>query len=346
MAGRNRDVRRVLVLALGAFLVFALSGFRIFGGTPQSASEPNADNARKIWDLFVPIFWLSVVVFAIVLGIILVAVVRFRRKPGQPIPPAIHGNTKLEIAWTLAPALILAAIAVPTITTIADLAAKPGPGALNIRVIGQQWWWAFEYPDSGVVTADELHVPAGTTVHLELVSKDVIHSFWAPQLFGKQDVVPGRTNSITFTASTPGEYYGQCAEFCGVQHAQMRFRIVVDPPETFATWLADQQKPPATPAPGSLAAQGEQIFMTGPAGCVACHTINGTNAKGTLGPNLTHVGSRGQIAGAVLPNTAENVAKWVRDTQAIKPGVKMPSFKTVLTPEQVNALAAYLESLK
>ncbi|MDI3339527.1 MAG: cytochrome c oxidase subunit II [Sphaerobacter sp.] len=346
MRGVKTIARGALVTALAVALVLLVSG--CVGDTPQSVNDPRADNAQKIWDLFMPIFWLSVGVFVIVQGIVIVALIRFRRRPDSPVPRAIHGNTKLEIAWTLAPALILAAIAVPTISTIADLAREPGPEALTVRVVGQQWWWAFEYPDSGVVTADELHVPVGRPVHLELKSKDIIHSFWVPKLAGKQDVVPGRTNRITFTADTPGEYSGQCAEFCGAKHANMKFRVIVQTPEEFEAWLAQQQQAAVEPEPGSIEAQGKEVFMS--SGCVGCHTIKGTDAKGQLGPDLTHFGSRGLIAGGVLTNTPENLKAWVHDAPSIKPGqpgrpLGMPAF-TGLTDEQVNALVAYLESLK
>lgn len=350
MAGQSRYMRRVLLMALGVLLTLFLSACRIIGDTPQSANNPAADNARKIWDLFVPIFWISVVVFVIVQGILIVAVIRFRRKPGDPMPAPIHGNTKLEIAWTLAPALILAAIAVPTISTIADLARHPGDDALTVRVIGNQWWWAFEYPDTGVVTGDEMHVPAGRPIHLELVSNDVIHSFWAPRLFGKQDVVPGRTNTINFTADTDkiGEYYGQCAEFCGEQHALMAFRIYVDTPEDFEAWMAGQQQAARQPEPGTAEARGQEVFFS--AGCIGCHTIegaelNGVAAQGKVGPNLTHVGSRGTLGGATLSMSPENLKSWIHNTQDIKSGVKMPPF-TNLTDEQLDDLVAYLLSLK
>lgn len=372
MAGRNRFLRRVLLLALSVGLVLILSGCSIIGGTPQSANNPSADNARKIWDLFVPIFWLSVIVFVLVQGILLVAVIKFRRKPNQPMPRPIHGNTKLEIAWTLVPALILAAIAVPTISGIVDLGRNPGPEALTVRVVGQQWWWAFEYPDGKFVTADDLHVPVNRPIHLELHSRDIIHSFWAPRLFGKQDVVPGRTNAITFTANEIGTYDGQCAEFCGEQHANMRFKVVVQSQEDYDAWFAQQQAPPAVPAPNTLEAQGRNLILglngQTPLPCFGCHTINGEkmgtgalmegsgppdrmkgsrddSSNRTAGPNLTHFGSRTEIAGGVLPNTTENLKKWIHNTQAIKPGNDMPAF-TTLTDDQLNALAAYLESLK
>ena len=352
-------------LALGlAVLLGACTG--LYGGTPQAANSPAGSNAKSIWDLFVPIFWLSVVVFLIVFGVLITAVIRFRRKPGDPLPHPTHGNTKLEIVWTIIPALILAAIAVPTISTIANLAQTP-KNPVIIKVVGQQWWWSFQYPDNGVTTADEMHIPVNRGIHLELVSRDVIHSFWVPKLAGKEDVVPGRTNVINFTAEKVGTYSGQCAEFCGEQHANMRFTVVVQTQADYNSWLAAQKAPPATPPAGSLAAKGRDLLL-GLNGqqilpCVGCHTINGTKAEGsgppdvvppsrddpsyrTVGPNLTHFGSRTGIAGDILSNTPANLFKWIHDTQAVKPGNDMPNFGGVLTSNQINAVVAYLESLK
>ncbi|MBX6341296.1 MAG: cytochrome c oxidase subunit II [Thermomicrobiaceae bacterium] len=340
MANRGRRSSRLLSAALLVLLVIVLSGCGIVGDRPQSWNVTHADNARKIWSLFDLTWWLSVVVFVIVQGLLIYALIRFRRRPGQPMPSAIHGNTKLEIGWTIMPALILAVIAVPTLTTIADLARDPGPDALTVEVVGHQWWWEFKYPDSGVVTADELHIPANRPIRLVLHSADVIHSFWVPQLAGKQDVVPGHTNHIYFTADTPGKYFGQCAEFCGEQHAHMAFRVIVDPPDQFQAWVAQNQKPATIPT-GDLA-KGWDVFKA--KGCGGCHTINGTDAKGTFGPNLTHFGSRGEIAGAVLPNTPENLRAWIHNPQAVKPGTKMPNLG--LNDQELSAVVAFLESLK
>lgn len=348
MRGQRRLLRLVLFGALAAVLVVFLSGCTIIGDSPQSVNRPAADNAQKIWDLFMPVFWISVVVFVLVQGIILVAVLKFRRRPDAPLPHPMHGSTKLEIAWTLAPALILATIAVPTITTIADLARHPGDEALTIRAIGQQWWWSFEYPDSGVVTADEVVIPTDRPVHFELISKDIIHSFWVPKLAGKQDVVPGRTNTLNLTAFEVGEYSGQCAEFCGAQHANMKFAVIVKTPEEFEAWLAEQQQPAQEPEPGSIEARGKEVFFS--AGCMGCHAIQGTEAQGAFGPDLTHFGSRNMIAGGILTNTTENLRKWVYDAPSIKEGqpgrpLQMPAF-TSLSDEDLDALVAYLESLK
>lgn len=348
MARGSGRFKRALMVAGAGLLVFILSGCTVIGGGPQSVNQPAGDNMQRIWDLFVPIFWASVVVFVIVQGVLIYAVIRFRRRPGQPAPHPTHGNTKLEIAWTIMPAIILAVIAVPTLTTIADFAKKPGPGSITVQVVGHQWWWEFDYPGQNIVVADQMHVPIGTKIEVELASADVIHSFWIPKLAGKQDVIPNQHNHLSFTATEIGTFSGQCAEFCGIQHAHMAFDVVVQSKADYDAWVAQMQKPAAdVTSSDALAKKGQQVFFS--AGCVGCHTINGAEvngvkALGTVGPNLTHVGSRGIIAGGILTQTEQNLVKWVSDPPAEKPGTKMPNLN--LTPEQAKAVAHYLETLK
>jgi cytochrome c oxidase subunit 2 len=347
MARGSAWLKRAVTGACVALLVIILSGCSIFGGGPQSVNHPAGDNMRDIWNLFVPIFWMSVVVFVIVQGVLLYSVIKFRRKPGSPEPHPTHGNTKLEITWTIIPALILAVITVPTIAKISEFAKRPN-NAITVQVVGHQWWWEFDYPGENVVVADEMHIPIGVPIEVELRSDDVIHSFWIPKLAGKQDVVPNQHNHFSFTAEEIGTFRGQCAEFCGDQHANMAFTVVVQSQQDYDAWLA-HNKMPAVDIPSSdqLAKQGQQVFFT--AGCVGCHTIegmevNGVKALGDVGPNLTHVGSRTAIAGEVLPLTQENLAKWVHNPQAVKPGTLMPNLG--LTQEQANQVAAFLEALK
>lgn len=355
--GSGRFKRALMVVFVGS-LVFVLGGCSLFSG-PQAVNTPAGSNMQTIWNLFVPIFWVSVVVFVIVQGILLYAVIRFRRRPNQSPPVPVHGNTKLEIAWTIVPALILAAIAVPTLKDIASFAQKPS-NALTVHVIGHQWWWEFDYPGQKIVVADQMHVPVGTKVEVDLSSADVIHSFWIPKLAGKQDVVPNLHNHLSFTANQTGTFSGQCAEFCGEQHANMRFDVVVQSQADFDAWVKQMQQPAANVTSDKLAQEGQQLFFSGP--CIGCHTIDGATvqvngqpvvAQGTVGPNLTHVGSRGIIAGGVLTQTEQNIAKWVYDTQAVKPGNKMPNFSApgkfsgqAMTRQQAAAIAHYLETLK
>ena len=317
------------------------------GPFPQSTLRPTGDLTFSIDHLFRLIVWLAAGVFVVVEGALVYAVIRFRARPGRPVDqrsPAerVHGNTVLEISWTLAPVVILTIVAVPTIKTIIRTEGRHPPGALEVTVTGHQWWWAFRYPNDSIVTANELHIPVGRPVVLSLTSDDVIHSFWAPRVAAKRDVIPGRTNHIEFTADSVGTFPGECAEFCGASHANMGLRVMVDDSATFAAWVADQKRGPVpADSMSALAQRGAQVFKT--TGCIACHTIRGVSV-GTLGPNLTHVGSRTTIAAGTLPNTAEGLARWLHDPPAVKPGSKMPNLR--LKDDQIAALAAYLQSLK
>ncbi len=314
------------------------------GGTfPQSTLTPRSDFSTAVNTLFTSIFWWAVVVFVIVEGLLLFVIIRYRRREGGVGPRPLHGHTALEIGWTLAPALILVFIAIPTMRTIFATAGRAPAGALRVEVVGHQWWWEYRSPDLGVVTANELHVPLGAPVQLEMTSADVIHSFWAPRLGGKRDLTPGRVTRIAFTADSAGEFSGQCAEFCGASHANMRLRVFVQPDSAFRTWVAGQRAEPAPPARGSPAEQGRQLFAR--SACIACHTIAGLpQARGIVGPNLSHVGSRTTIAGALLPNTTANLRRWIVDAPSLKPGSLMP--KLTLTDADLTAIVAFLQSLQ
>jgi cytochrome c oxidase subunit 2 len=219
--------------------------------------------------------------------------------------------------------------------------AEPPAEAMQVKVIAHQWWWEFQYPELGVITANELRIPVGEPVMVELSSDNVIHSFWIPQLAGKTDVVPGQTNTMWFQADRRGVFRGQCAELCGVQHANMNFTVIAQPADEFNQW-AEWQQTPAVAVSGEATA-GEEVFMTTGA-CFTCHTINETAAAGIIGPNLTHFGSRQTIAGGTLENTPENLARWLADPQAVKPGNKMVISK--LSQDQIDALVQYLTLLK
>ncbi len=323
-------------VVLAAILVVAAAACS--GEYPQSTLHPTADFGEQIDVLFRTIFWWAVGVFVVVESALIFVLFRYRDRRGAADPKHVHGHTLLEVAWTLAPAVVLVFIAVPTIRTIFRTEQAPPADALTVEVIGHQWWWEFRYPESGVVTANEMHVPQGRTVVLSMTSEDVIHSFWVPKLGGKRDVIPGRTTRIVFTPDSIGEVYGQCAEFCGESHANMRFRVMVDTPEAFAAWV-DRQRQPAPPA-DSLDEQqrlGAQVYMS--KGCLACHAIQGVSA-GVLGPDLTHVGSRTTVASGILPNTAEGLARWLRNPPAEKPGSLMPMVP--MTDDEIGALVAYL----
>jgi cytochrome c oxidase subunit 2 len=307
--------------------------------TPQTSLVPRSDLTRAIHGLYGLITWATLVIAGVVLTVVTWILLRFRARPGAPLPEQVRGHSLLEIAWTVAPALVLLAIAVPTIQVVFRTQAPASPQALEIDVTAKQWWWEFRYPQLGVVTANEIHVPAGRPVAIKLQGWDVIHSFWVPQITAKRDVTPGRLNWITFTADTPGTYWGQCAEYCGTSHANMMLRMMVDTPAAFDAWVKAQLAPPAEPA--GLAAEGKALYAA--RACVGCHTIQGVSA-GVLGPDLTHFGSRTTFAAALYPSEPELLGAWLVNPQALKPGAKMPSLD--LTREQARAIAAYLASLK
>jgi cytochrome c oxidase subunit II len=341
----------------------------------QDSLKAQGPYAREIKSLFVPVFWIAAAVFVLVEGGIVFISIKWRHRKGRDrMPPQTHGNTRLEIGWTIAPALVLAIVMVPTIATIWSLAKTPPATALHVTVGGHQWWWSFEYTDADmktgygsnepITTGDVMVIPAGRTVYLSLTSGggalnggvagtnpdfEVIHSFWIPELAGKQDVVPGRTNHILLQADHPGTYYGQCAEFCGLQHGKMKFRVVALDSTDWASWVANEKLPGATPT-DSLAAQGMDTFMnplSGGGTCIACHAIGGTDAGGTAGPNLTHfAASDHQCFAGCDWDTTDVVAlkAWLRDPNAVKLGSKMPNYH--LTEAEISALVAYLESLK
>jgi len=308
---------------------------------PMSTLVARSDMARDVLALYGLITWISIGIGTLVFAVLGYVLVRFRDRPGAPLPPQSHGHPWLEIAWTIGPAIVLLVIAVPTIQVVfrTQSQAKP-PDALEVVVRGYQWWWEFAYPTLGVVTANELHVPAGRKIVFHLEGPDVIHSFWVPKLGGKRDVVPARANRMTLIPDTPGALLGQCAEFCGASHANMGLRVVVDTAADFDRWVAAQRAPAADPT-AEPATTGKAIFAG--SACVGCHTVRGVSG-GTLGPDLTHFGTRTTLAAGILPNTPDNVMAWIRDAPRLKPGAKMPPF--AFTDDQARALTAYLASLK
>ena len=364
-SGARRRALRIIQLVALATLLAACSG-------DQSVLDPQGPYAQKPDDLFMFVFWIAVVVFVLVQGLIIYTSVKFRRREGDDtLPVQTHGNTKLEIVWTVIPALILAGIAVPTIQMIFDLDEEP-PGALTVEVIGHRWWWEYRYPDYGIITANELVIPEDTPIRLEMRAEEggaadrgVLHSYWIPKLGGKQDVIPGRVVTLNIQADEPGRYLGQCAEYCGLSHANMRNRAVVYDQAGFEEWVAAQQQPAAEPAAGSPAAEGQQLFA---ANCAACHTINSSAVStsddfvNAIAPNLTHLMSRKEFAGAIFdlyvpdgnggftdePNV-DLLKEWLRDPPAMKAmrpadGIGMPNLN--LSEDQIDKLVAYLTSLQ
>ncbi|MDP2316009.1 MAG: cytochrome c oxidase subunit II [Pseudomonadota bacterium] len=332
-----KPTRASLLLPL-VMVVLAACG----GDHPMSTFIAHSDLTREINAIYSRIFWWTALLFLLVQGGLIYVVLRFRAKGTETAnPEQVHGNIRLELTWTILPIFILMHIAIPTVSLIFKSQAQTTEeNAVLVNALGKQWWFAFEYPELGVTTANEMHVPLGTEIEVRLQSDNVIHSFWVPQLMAKRDMVPGRVNHIKFKAEKLGEFYGQCAEYCGDSHALMKFRVVVDTPEDFAKWIASQKAPAETEA--ATAQAGFQAFQG--AGCVACHAINGTTAAAVIGPDLTHVGSRTMIASGILENNEENLKKWIKDPPGVKPGSKMPNLN--LSDEQVASLAAYLQTLK
>jgi cytochrome c oxidase subunit 2 len=309
--------------------------------SPATTLLPGSDFGWTSHRIFLQILRWDTAIFLVVQALLLVAIFRFRERDPRAVPRQVRGSVMLEFIWTVLPAVILVFIAFPTVAAIFRTQAAAPKDAIRIQVIGHQWWWEFRYPDLGVVTATDLHLPAGRPVSLEIVGADVIHSFWVPRLGGKRDAIPGSTTRIVLTADAPGEYYGQCAEFCGASHANMRHLAIVDTPEAFAAWVARQKEPARVPPDGSPAAAGKDLFRMGT--CVGCHTVRGVS-EGGIGPDLTHFASRRTIAGGILPNTAEHLARWLEDPPALKPGSLMRDQD--LSGPEVAALVAYLRSLE
>lgn len=319
----------------------------------MSTTEVAGNNNDKIWNgPYRMVLVLAAIVFVLVLVLTVGFSVWFRERPGRAARQ-IHGNTRLEVIWTLIPVAIVAMIAVPTFDTLFAIDKDPPADAMHIEVVGHQWWFEFKYMDEQgetmLTTANELHLPEGKAVAVALRSVDVIHSFWVPAISGKVDMIPGHDNNMSFTATKarPEPYLGQCAELCGLSHANMRFRVFVHTPEEFDAWLKQQQGEASSPT-GDLASQGEELFTQ--SACIGCHTVRGTSAQGKVGPDLTHVGSRTTIASGVLENNAQNLARWINNSADVKPGSLMPpqgaSAGGTLTDDQIDAIAAYLLSLR
>lgn len=384
---------------------------------PQTMFSRQGSSSSEILTLYNVFFWAAVGVFVVVEGALVYSVFRYRRRPEDGIPVQLHGNQPIEIAWTIAPALLVLFLATMTFRTQSVLVA-PSQDPVRVRVIGHQWWWEFQYPDYNIVTANELHLPENRDIEFALESVDVVHAFWFPRLGGKTDVIPGHTNRLNFRAFPTGEpvlIRGECAEFCGGTHAQMAMWAVVEPQASFDAWVRQQQAeapvpagitqaaagtatagtatagatatagtaatgatatagadtpgpnegtdtsgetaptlpPPATAQAEPLAqgagieARGYQLFQT--KGCVGCHAIAGfPEAQGRIGPDLTHVGSRQHIVAGWLENTPDNMRRWLRDPNEVKPDNYMGAVvkRGYLNEDEIEALTAYLASLK
>jgi cytochrome c oxidase subunit 2 len=314
----------------------------------QSVLDPAGPNAAHLADLFWIFSAICTVIWVLVVAALALALIRRCSSASTEVSllhdEAAERRTGLVVAGAVAATVVI----ISGLTVFSYFAthalSQPRADSLEIKITGYQWWWNIEYqsqdPTQVFATANELHVPVGRSVTLHLSAGDVIHSYWVPNLGGKQDLIPGRGNQITFVADRPGTWRGQCAEFCGLQHAHMAFTVTVEPTARFESWRQQQLQSAAMPADPEAQA-GQQVFMT--KGCSLCHSIQGTDAGGRTAPDLTHVGSRPTIAAGTLPNTRGSLAAWIADPQHVKPGNNMPQIP--LGPGELNAVAAYLAGL-
>ncbi len=320
---------------------------------PLTTFEPAGPFAERIDNLFWPVFWIAVAVFVLVQGAILVAVFLYRDRDGSKEAKQLHGSPKLEIAWTIIPALILAGIAVPTTAAVFDL-TECGPDAIEVQVTGHQWWFEYHYPDADITTANVMVIPAGQEVCARMTSDDVLHNFWIPALNGKRYLVPGQTTELRLQADQPGEYWGHCAEFCGLSHSLMRARVQALEPSEYDAWLAGQQAGATLPVEGDPEYEGYQVYLNKQ--CIQCHTVrfeddsasNIIAADAFNGPELTHFASRNVFAGAILPGEGQSrgdaLKEWLADPPSTKPGSFMPDL--ALTEAEIDALIVWLESME
>jgi cytochrome c oxidase subunit 2 len=344
----------------GPWLVSGYSGLVVLLGTaavawadrgvPRQVSnifDPVSVSGQRIVEISWFVIGVCAIIFLITQGILLWCIIKFRAtaEDDKREPPQIYGSTPVEVAWTIVPMIIVTVLFLATARTIAEVQIeKPPEEALVVEVIGHRWWWEFKYPEYGFTTANELHIPTSTPeekrpTFLRLLSQDVVHSFWVPRLGGKTDVVPNKENWLWFETSETGLYLGQCAEYCGTQHAHMLLRVYVETPEEFAAWVASQQAPAVVDV---RVAKGRDAFQR--TACVNCHTLDGTVANGTYGPDLSHFMSRETLGAGVALNTAANLRAWIRDPQELKPGCRMPDMK--LTEPEVDNIVDYLLTLQ
>ena len=319
-------------------------GFRVSAlGVFDPASAP-ADAIAEVATLALAI---AAGIFVVVVGLLIYGIVRFRVRPGDDgsEPPQVYGSDQIELAWTVLPILVVFVLSLVTARTIyAVQGVAPPPDALSVTVVGHQWWWEIRYPALGITTANELHVPVadgpgGTPTFLDLESADVAHSFWVPRLAGKTDLIPNRRNRMWIAPREPGLYVGQCAEFCGTQHAHMLLRVVAHPRAEFERWVAAQQAPAVA---DSAAAAGRRVFET--TACINCHAVRGTVATGRFGPDLTHLASRATLAAGAATLGRAELRAWIDDPDSVKPGALMPAMK--LGAEQLDRLVDYLWTLR
>ncbi len=344
------SLEKFLRRALSFALVQAVSCFAALAQnsplSPTNIFAPESTPARSIFRISTFVLEITGAIFVVVFSLLAYAIIKFRERKGDEAfePPQVYGSNQMEVAWTILPVLIVVVLFLSTAQVIHRVQDAPPPaGAIQVTVVGHQFWWEYRYPQYGFVAANELHVPVSdpenpTPTYLKLLSDDVDHSFWVPRLAGKTDLIPNHPNSMWIDPYQPGVYLGQCAQFCGAEHAKMLIRVYVQSRADFDAWVQAQQQP----AVSDPAAAGSALFVAKT--CFACHTIRGTIAAGTVGPDLTHLMSRDTIASGVLPNTPQNLRAWVHNPDAFKPGSKMPVID--MTDDELNQITAYLQTLR
>ena len=349
------DWRKIVSRAAGVLALLAgvlLAAGLCMASTPHdnpvpSIFDPHSTPAESIQHLSHFVLAITGLIFLVVFSLLGYVVVKFRRRVGDAgrEPAQVYGSTQIELAWTIIPILIVVVLFLATARVIHAIQDTPRPAeAVQVTAIGHQFWWEFRYPKLGIVTANELHVPASDSAHptptfLKLLSADTDHSFWVPQLAGKTDLIPNHPNETWLDPHETGLFLGQCAQYCGTQHAKMLLRVYVDSPEEFNAWVCAQQQPTNQDEKGL---GGRHIFEK--TACVNCHAVGGTNGTGRFGPDLTHLMSRRTIAAGAAENTPENLRLWVQNPDSIKPGSLMPAMK--LSDTELDALVRYLETLQ
>jgi cytochrome c oxidase subunit 2 len=331
-------------------LTTAISELMHRASSPTNIFAPVSTPAESIFDLSLFVLAITGGIFVIVAALLAYSAIRFRKRKSDDgrEPAQVYGSLQVELAWTLTPILISLVLFLATTRVIFQIQhPAPPPGAIEVTVIGHQFWWEYRYPGLKVVTANELHVPVSDPAHptptfLNLYSADTDHSWWVPRLAGKTDLIPNHPNSMWIEPRETGLYLGQCAQYCGTQHAKMLLRVYVESPEDFASWVQEQRQTVQTAPADGTASEGRKIFET--VACINCHTVAGTPANGRFGPDLTHLMSRETIASGATPNTRENLRRWIENPNTLKPGCKMPSMG--LNNQQLDAVTAYLVSLR
>jgi cytochrome c oxidase subunit II len=344
---RTKVSRGILLLVLCVFPLRSSLAFAQAASPVPNIFKSESTPADSIYRLSIFVLIITALIFAVVFSLLVYAIAKYRRRgedDGRE-PAQVYGSNQMELAWTVVPILIVLVLFLATARVIQSVQdAIPPSNAVQVVAIGHQYWWEFRYPALGVVTANELHVPLSdrarpTPTYIKLMSADTDHSFWIPQLAGKTDLIPNRINSLWIDPHATGMYVGQCAQYCGTQHAKMLLRVYVDTPEQFANWVEAEKQPAQI---SDAVAAGRHIFES--TACINCHAVAGTVADGRFGPDLTHLMSRATIASGAADNTHDNLKLWIHDPDAIKPGSLMPAMN--LNDQDLGLLTAYLESLK